>query len=195
MAKKVISVTPDTTVQQALNVLHENSIRHLPVVKGKKLVGFASEADIRQVLLLPGGNEIKIGEVMNKDPITIGPDENLEEAAKLINQNKAGGLAVVEDGKLVGIITVGDILAAFIEIMGVLQASSRVDVILGENPEAFEEISGIIKRKGGDIISVGMGNVPESDEEFYSFRLKKCSLEPIVSAIANKGFEVVSIIE
>jgi acetoin utilization protein AcuB len=195
MAKKVITVTPDATVLDALNILHESSIRHLPVVKGKKFEGFVSESDIRQVLLLPGGYEIKIGEVMNKTPITIGPDENLEEAAKLINQYKLGGLAVVDDGELVGIITVGDILAAFIEIMGVLQASSRVDIVLGENPDAFEEISRIIKKEGGDIISVGMGNVVESDEKYYSFRLKKCSLEPIVSVIVEKGYEVVSIIE
>ena len=132
---------------------------------------------------------------MNKEPVTIGPEENLEEAAKLIYHYKLGGLPVLEDGKLVGIITVGDILAAFIEIMGVLQASSRIDVILGENPEAFEDVSRIIKQMGGDIISVGMGNAEEKDGKFYFFRLKKCDVEQIAESIANNGYEVVSVIE
>ncbi len=195
MARKLITISPRANVLDALNLLHQNDIRHLLVVDGEEFVGFVSESDIRQVLLLPGGNEIKIEEVMNKDPITIGPEENLEEAAKLIYHYKLGGLPVLEDGKLVGIITVGDILAAFIQIMGVLQASSRIDVILGENPEAFEEVSRIIKQNGGDIISVGMGDAADRDKKFYFFRLKKCDVDQIAESIAAKGYEVVSVIE
>jgi len=95
----------------------------------------------------------------------------------------------------VGIITVGDILAAFIEIMGVLQASSRIDVVLGDNPKAFEKVSGIIKQQGGEIISVGMGNSHENSKKFYFFRLKKCDVDIIAKAVADNGYEVISIIE
>ena len=195
MARKLITINPRANVLDALNLLHQNNIRHLPVVAGDDFAGFVSEADLRQVLLLPGGNEIKIDEVMNKEPVTIGPEENLEEAAKLIYHYKLGALPVLENGRLVGLITVGDILAAFIEIMGVLQASSRIDVILGDDPEAFEDVSRIIKKNGGDIISVGMGDAPEKDKKFYFFRLKKCDVDRIAESIADKGYEVVSIIE
>ena len=65
MAQKVITVSPDANVLDVLNVLHQNSIRHLPVVEGAKFVGFLSESDIRQVLLLPGGKDMKIEEVMS----------------------------------------------------------------------------------------------------------------------------------
>ena len=195
MAQKLITINPGANVLDALNLLHQNSIRHLPVVDGDKFVGFVSEPDIRQVLLLPGGKEIGIEEVMNKEPVTISPEENLEEAAKLIYNYKLGGLPVLEDGKLVGLITTGDIMAAFIEIMGVLQASSRIDVILGDNPQAFEEVSRIIKQGGGDIISVGMGNATEDDKNFYFFRLKKCDVEKIAELIADNGYEVVSVID
>jgi len=195
MAQKLITITPDATVLDALNLLHKHSIRHLPVVSGESFTGFVSESDIRQVLLLPGGNDVKIDEIMNREPVTIGPEDNLEVAAKLIHDYKIGGLPVVEDQKLVGIITVEDIMAAFIEIMGVLQASSRIDVVLGETPEAFESVSRIIKQNGGDIISVGMGDTEGKNKKFYFFRLKKCDVDRIAESIAGRGYEVVSVIE
>ncbi|MCX8044835.1 MAG: CBS and ACT domain-containing protein [Desulfobacterota bacterium] len=194
MAHKLITIPPQAKVLDALNLLHQHSIRHLPVVDGETFVGFITEAEIRQVLLLPGGSDITVAEVMNKNPVTIGPEENLEEAARLIYHYKLSGIPVVDHGKLVGIITVGDILAAFIEIMGVLQASSRIDVVLGEQPEAFEKVSRIIKQKGGEIISVGMGNMPEKKKKFYFFRLKKCAVDPIAHALREHGYEVVSVI-
>ena len=195
MAQKVITVSPDANVLDVLNVLHQNSIRHLPVVEGEKFVGFLSESDIRQVLLLPGGKDMKIEEVMNREPITIGPEDNLEDAAKLIYHYKIGGLPVLDAGKLVGVITVGDILAAFIEIMGVLQTSSRIDVMLGEKPEAFEDLSRLIKAEGGEIISVGMGSLPEEDGDICFFRLKKCDVGRLVDVIKNNGYEVGDVIE
>ncbi|MEI6126150.1 MAG: CBS domain-containing protein [Pseudomonadota bacterium] len=194
MARKLITINQHAKVLDALNIMHQNSIFHLPVVDGDEFAGFIAESDVRQVLLLPGGNDIRIAEVMNKNPVTIGPEENMEEAAKLIYHYKISGLPVIEDGKLVGIITVGDILAEFIEIMGVLQASSRIDVILGEKPEAFEKISRIIKQKGGEIISVGMGDTPEKKRKFYFFRLRKCNVDPIAESLVNSGYEVVSVI-
>jgi acetoin utilization protein AcuB len=195
MAQKLITISPQANVLDALNLLHQHSIRHLPVVDGDEFAGFVSESDLRQVLLLPGGNEIKIEEVMNRDPVTITSDENLEEAAKLIYKHRLGGLPVVDNGKLVGLITVGDILAAFIELMGVLQASSRLDVMLGEDPQAFENVSRIIKQSGGDIISVGMGEVGEDKKKFYYFRLKKCNIDSIAESVEKSGYEVISAIE
>ena len=195
MVSKVITITSSATVNDALHLLHQNNIRHLPVVDRELFVGFVAETDLRQVLLLPGGNDIRIKDVMNKDPITIGPEENLEEAARRIYQHKIGGLPVLEDGRLVGIVTVGDILAAFIEIMGVLQASSRIDIQLGDDPEAFESVSRIIKKKGGDIISVGMGDVHGSDKKCYFFRLNKCDVDVIAESLRKSGFDVMSVIQ
>lgn len=195
MAQRLITVRPDANVLDALNLLHQNAIRHLPVLDNKKFVGFLSETDIRQVLLLPGGNDMRIEEVMNREPVTIGPEENLEDAARLIYRYKIGGLPVLDKGELVGLITVGDILAAFIEIMGVLQASSRIDVLLGESPEAFEDVSRLIKAEGGEIISMGMGSIPEEEGNICFFRLKKCDVNRLVTVIENNGYEVGAVIE
>jgi acetoin utilization protein AcuB len=194
MVSTVITITPSATVNDALHLLHHNNIRHLPVVDRELFVGFVSETDLRQVLLLPDGNDMRIRDVMNPSPVTIGPEENLEEAARRIYQHKIDGLPVLEDGRLVGIVTVVDILAAFIEIMGVLEASSRIDIQLGDNPEAFESVSRIIKKKGGDIISVGMGDVHGSDKKCYFFRLNKCDVDVIAESLRKGGYEVMSVI-
>lgn len=195
MISKVITITSSATVDDALQLLQQNDFRHLPVVDRGKFVGFVSESDLRQVLILPGGKDVRIKDVMKKDPVTIGPEENLEEAARRIYEHRVGGLPVLEEGKLVGIVTAGDILAAFIELMDLLQASSRIDVVLGEDPEAFESASRIIKGKGGDIISVGMSDDHEHEGKCYFFRLNKCDVEPIADALLQKGYDVVSVIQ
>ena len=65
----------------------------------------------------------------------------------------------------------------------------------GENPEAFEQVSRIIKQNGGDIISVGIAGAAEENKTFYFFRLKKCDIVRIADAIAEHDYEVVSVIE
>ncbi len=195
MSHKPITISPDKTVLDALDVMKKNSIRHLPVVDGKKFVGFVSEFDLREVRLLPMSEDIMVRDVMVKDPVTISPEESLEDAARLIFKHKIGGLPVLENGKLVGVLTSKDILAAFIEMMGVLEASSRIDVVLGKHPQAFEEISRLIKENGGNIISVGTTtHADESGKKVHFFRLEKCEMEPIVEAVKKRHYEIVSVL-
>ena len=122
----------------------------------------------------------------------MSPDTDIEDAAKLIYYHKIGGLPVVDDEEFVGIITVVDLLGVFIEIMGVMKSSSRIDVILGDEPEAFERVSALIRAEGGDIISVGMSGDRSNSERIHFFRLEKCDVEHISSVLQDAGYEVVS---
>ncbi len=194
MSQRLITISPDKTVLDALALMQKNSIRHLPVVDGKKFVGFVSEFDLREVRLLPMARDILVRDVMIKKPVTISPDETLEDAARLIFQHKIGGLPVLENGKVVGVITSKDILAAFLEMMGVLESSSRIDVVLGKKPHAFEEISRLIKENGGTIMSVGTTtHANQGGKKVHFFRLEKCNIEPIVAAIKERNYEIVSV--
>jgi acetoin utilization protein AcuB len=190
MIKKVVTISKNDLVLDALTMMKKYSIRHLPVVENKFLIGLITESDIRQVMIPPIIREMRLDQVMIKNPVTIGPDESLEEAARLIYRYKISGLPVVDKGKLVGILTTPDILAAFIQLMGVLETSSRLDIKLAARPKAFEEASGIIQQKGGQIISVGM--MGKSPKQTYLFRLKRCPLEPIIQALGKKGHQVIS---
>jgi len=195
MVRKLITIPPQTNILNALKVMRDNSIRHLPVVDGGNLVGFVTEGDLRQASLLSMVDKVSIEDVMIKDPVTIAPDASLEEAAKLIYSHKIGGLPVVKGKKLVGIITIVDVLQAFIQMMGILKSSSRLDLILGEKPRAFEEVSSIFQEHRAEIISVGMSNHKDRKKRIYYFRLEKCPLQPIIDSLKNKGYQVLSVTE
>ncbi len=190
MIKKVVTISKNGHIVEALALMKKYSIRHLPVVENKILMGLITESDLRQVMMPSLMEEMRLDQVMIKNPVTIGPEESLEEAARLIYRYKIGGLPVVDKGKLVGILTTPDILTAFIQLMGVLEASSRLDIELAARPKAFEEASGIIQQKGGQIISVGM--MGKGSKKTYLFRLKRCPLEPIIQALGKKGHKVIS---
>ncbi len=190
MIKKVVTISKNGLIPDALTLMKKYSIRHLPVVEDKMLIGLITASDLRQVTFPSLMTEMRLDQLMIKNPITIGPDESLEEAARLIYRYKIGGLPVVDKGKLVGILTTADILTAFIQLMGVLENSSRLDIQLASRPKAFEEASGIIQQKGGQIISVGM--MGKGPKKTYLFRLKRCPLEPIIQALGKKGHQVIS---
>lgn len=190
MVKKVVSIPRNCHIVEALSLMKKYSIRHLPVVDNGLLMGLISESDLRQVMIPSLMEDLRVDQLMIKNPVTISPEESLEEAARLIYRYKIGGLPVVEKGKLVGILTTPDILAAFIQLMGVLEASSRLDIQLAARPKAFEEASGIIQKKGGEIISVGM--MGKGPKKTYLFRLKRCPIEPIIQALEKVGHKVIS---
>lgn len=193
MTSDVVSVSEQTSIQEALTLMKHHSIRHLPVVDEQdNLSGWITDADLRGVLIASMLEELTLKDVMVRNPFMASPEMSLEEAARLIVRKRIGGLPVVKDRKLVGVITVVDILSAFINIMGMLDHSSRLDVrAAGHNPP-LDEITRLIRQHHAEIISIcqliGMGEQPP----MYSIRLKKCDLEPILADFQDKGIEIVS---
>ena len=193
MVKEPIVVTLDHKVQDCVDLMREHSIRHLPVVENQRLIGLVTESDLREIFLASLVEDLTIEGVMITEPLTVTPDTEIEDAAKLIYYHKIGGLPVVDDyGQVVGIITVADLVEAFIELMGLLKSSSRIDVILGDDPEAFERVSGLIRSKGGEVISVGISGKDLGAKRTYFFRLEKCDVKVIARALQEAGFKVTS---
>ncbi|MBN1833974.1 MAG: CBS domain-containing protein [Deltaproteobacteria bacterium] len=192
MTRNPVTVSKDTDVRGCMDLMTEHSIRHLPVLEGQKLVGFVTESDLREVSSASSVEGTSIEDFMVIDPITVSPDTDIEDAAKLIYYHKIGGLPVVDHEEFVGIITVVDLLGVFIELMGVMKSSSRIDVILGDEPEAFERVSALIRGEGGEIISVGMSGDRSKTERVHFFRLEKCDVERINKRLQDAGYEVVS---
>lgn len=195
MAKKLVTTKKDATVADAINLMKKHSIRHLPVVEEGELLGWVTERDIREAYLASLIEQVSMGDIMIKDPIIISPEANLEEAAELLYRHGIGGLPVVDNGKLVGVITVADIMAAFIEVMGILKESSRIDVILKGKPHAFENVSKIIRDHGSEIISVGMSAHEDRSKRVYYLRLTKCDVHSLAKEIEAGGYKVVSMTE
>ena len=191
MIEDPITVSDRTSIQEAIHLMKENSIRHLPVVDpSNKLLGWATLADMKQALLPAVVTGMSLADIMIRNPITIHPDADVETAAQIIYERKVGGLPVVEgEDKVVGVITVTDILGAFIKIMGILTSASRLDVNVGDEQEAFEKVTRVIHSQGGDILSMGIS--PHTDDgKIYYLRLKEGPIEAIVKALQDKGYRV-----
>lgn len=193
MNRNPITVTPDTPVGKALKIMQQHNIRHLPVMENDFMVGWVSARTLREVLLASLLETITVGDVMVEAPISVSPETTVEEAARLVHEHKIGGMPVLDGEKLVGVITVHDLLSAFISMLGLLRTSSRVDLRLDPRPETVEEVSRLIQAKGGRIINIAFGPTREG-KRCYFFRLEKCPLEPIIAALREKGYEVVDFI-
>jgi len=189
-----ITITADASIEKAIEIMKVNSIRHLPVVStGNKLRGFVTLADLKQGLIPSMLADVSLADLMIKDPIVVDPEDDIEIAARIIYNHKIGGMPVVKRNKLVGIITESDILRAFIDMMGLLTASSRIDVIIQDQPGLFRKALQIITESGGEIINVGLPGRQAGERIFY-FRLSPCDTEMIKSALETEGFEVVAAI-
>jgi len=191
MVSDPVAVGPQTDVREALRLMRQHSIRHLPVVEGTELIGLITASDLRELTLPSMVGDISLREVMIADPVTVSPDTHIDEAARLIYEHKIGGLPVVAGRRLMGIITVSDILKAFIDMMGVLVASSRIDVMLAQKPGAFEEVSRVLTAEGAEIMSVGIHERPGGGRVYF-FRLAKCDVDPIVRSLEQRGHTVVA---
>ena len=97
MVKDPIVVTLDQRVQDCVELMREHSIRHLPVVENQRLIGLVTESDLREVFLATLVEDLTIQGVMITEPLTVTPDTEIEDAAKLIYYRKIGGLPVVDD--------------------------------------------------------------------------------------------------
>jgi acetoin utilization protein AcuB len=193
MSAKIVTISPNRQVGQALKLMQKHQIRHLPVMEKNRMVGWITSRDLREILLASMLEEIKVGDVMVQAPLSVTPDTEVEEAARLIHEHKIGGMPVVEGDRLVGVITMQDLIAAFIAMLGLLKSSSRLDLLLENQPEALDAATRLIKAAGGKVINVALGPT-RGDKRPYFFRLEKADLEPIVDTLEKQGYEVLDAI-
>jgi acetoin utilization protein AcuB len=201
MKKDLITITKDERMTTARKILKEKNIRHLPVVDGKKLIGLVTNMDIRKAEASPATSleirelhylldKLTVGEIMTRNVITISPDISVEEAATLLHDNKIGCLPVVEDGNLVGMLTENDVMQTLIEVMGMKEKGSRLEVVMEDKPGALADVTRIIKEHNVNIISVVTDVADEPGKRVVVFKLKTFYFEPIKKALETGGFPV-----
>ncbi|BAJ65008.1 CBS and ACT domain-containing protein [Anaerolinea thermophila] len=202
MSHPVLTITPDVPVQEALARMRQDKVRRYPVVDKKgKLIGIVTDSDLMNAspseattlsvweinYLL---SRITVERVMTREPITVTEDTTVEEAARIMADNKIGGLPVLRDNRLVGIITETDLFKIFLEMLGARTAGVRVTVEVPDTPGKLHEITGAIYQLGGNIS--GMGAVLGETSETRTMTLKvtgvslealKTALQPLVEKI------------
>lgn len=195
MVSNPITISAHASISEAIELMKINSIRHLPVVSEENLLeGFLTLADLKQGLIPSMLGDLNLRDLMITEPITVRPDDDVEIAAQLIYKHKIGGMPVVDNGQLVGIITATDILRTFIDMMGILTSTSRIDVVVGDKPGGLKEALQIINDKGADIINVGM-TANQTGQRAYYFRLAACKTANIKKALEKQGFEVLAALD
>jgi CBS domain-containing protein len=128
MSINPVTLSPEDTLREARRLIKEHGLRRFPVVEDGKLVGIVTDRDVRQADMSSAVvqerryvdyilDRIQVRGIMTPDPITVTPDTPIVEAARLILENKIGGLPVVEGGKLVGIITETDLIRTLVEML------------------------------------------------------------------------------
>ena len=202
MTPRPITVTEDIGVDKALRLMHDESIRRLPVVdKHGKLVGIVSELDLLKVSPSPATtlsiyeipyllSKIKMHDLMTKEVITVTEDTTLEEAARIMADNKIGGLPVVRDDKLVGIITETDLFKTFLELFGAREESVRLSMLVPKKKGTLAKIASKVAEMGGNFVALGtiMGEDPTNCQ--LTIKVTDLSKEALVSAMENLGLEI-----
>ncbi len=165
MTRNPITVTPDTTVPEAQAIMKREKIRRLPVLdQNNHLVGIVTELDL--IHASPSSatsldiyemhyllSKLKIEKIMTKKVITATEDMPIEEAARIMVDNKISALPVMRGNVLVGIITETDLFKLFIELFGARHKGIRLTLLLPEKKGELAKVSDAISKAGGNIVS------------------------------------------
>ena len=114
---KVYSISPDATVYEALNRMADKNVGALLVLELEQIVGLISERDYARKTILKGrfSKETAVKEIMTTNVITVGPGEDLEKCMELFTDKHVRHLPVIEDEKIIGIISIGDVVKGVID--------------------------------------------------------------------------------
>jgi acetoin utilization protein AcuB len=168
MTKNPITVKPDLPIAEAMEWMRREKVRHFPVVNKKgKLVGIVARDDLMYASPSPVTSlsmweitylmsRVTVDEAMTKEVITISDDAPVEEAARVMFDNKIGSLPVMRDGALVGIITESDLFKAFLELFGGHQKGVRLTVLAPYYKGSLADISTKITEAGGLILALNV---------------------------------------
>jgi acetoin utilization protein AcuB len=187
MTPDVITVDPDCSLVEAADILKEKRIRRLCVVKGKKLVGIVTDADLKEASPSDATTlsihemayllaKVKIKDIMTKNPITIDVDKAIDEAAVVMLKNKLSSLPVMDKKNLVGIITESDIFKALVALTGVHQKGVHFGFELEDKSGTIKDVGDIIRSHGGRMVSI-LTSYEDAREGFRNVYIRVKGLE------------------
>jgi acetoin utilization protein AcuB len=200
----VVTVSPDMPINDAYNLMKREHIRRMPVVKDGNLVGIVADKDILNASPSPVTSlsvwemnylisKVLVNDVMTTQVMTITEDIPIEEAARVMSDNKIGGLPVVRGAQVVGIITETDLFKIFLELMGARESGVRATVLLTEKPGELARLTKAIADLGGNFIAFGTFVGQNPGNRMITFKvvgLTEEQVSQIVQPIAEKIIDI-----
>jgi acetoin utilization protein AcuB len=198
MKQKVLTLGPEASAFEALRLCRERRIRHIPVVKDERLVGIISDRDLRDASPPLGDpdrvstmKEIRLEDVMTREVITTHPEDTIVHAAREMYERKIESLPVVDEEKLLGIVTSSEVMRALIAVIGVHEPGHSRIAVQTLKPGDLAEVSDIIQGRGVDIFSVlsSPGKVT-SHERTLVFQVATRDPSSVIQGLQEAGYEV-----
>ena len=207
MTKNPVTITPDASVVEASDLMKKEKVHRLPVLdKDKNLVGVISEQDILFATPSPASSlsihemayllsKLTVKKIMSKNPVTISKDTPVEEAARLMVDQDLSCLPVVENGKLVGIVSKSDMFKILLELFGARHFGVRVSFLVDDKPGTIAAVSRVISDAGFDIISFGTYMGTEPRNAICTIKVQGCTKEKLTSLLSPLVKEILDIRE
>jgi acetoin utilization protein AcuB len=201
MSHPVITVRADVPIMDAYELMQNEKIHQLPVVDQKGgLVGMLSEREILHASPSQATSlsvwelnylmsKVTVDEIMTSDVVTVDVDTPIEEAARILAENRVGGLPVMREGKLAGIVTETDLFKVFLELFGAHEPGIRMTVLVPNQPGELSKLTSAIFKAGGNILALGTSRGEDTSTEEVTFKvegLKQSDLKETVKPHVEK---------
>lgn len=205
MSRRPVIVEPNMTVPDALQLMRTRGVRRLPVLdEHRRLVGIVSEKDLLYASPSPSTplsmadlnyqlSRITVADVMTKGVVTVTEYAPLEEAACLMADRKIGGLPVVRDGRLVGIITETDLFKVFLELLGAREKGVRITMLIPEQRGTLASITTEIAALGGNIVALGTFHGEHPTNRTLVIKVADAEREKLSKLMTALGMEIIDI--
>jgi len=205
MTRDPIVIRDDTPIDEAMKIMRDNKVRRLPVLNKKgALAGIVSEKDLLYASPSPATSlsiyelhylmsKITVRDVMITAVITVAEDTPLEEAARIMADNKIGGLPVMSNGELVGIITETDLFKIFLELLGAREMGVRLAMLVPDEKGVLAKISGKIAELGGNIVSLGTFLGEDPTNALLTIKVQDVEEKDLVKAMEPLAMKVVDV--
>lgn len=207
MSQPVITIHPDVPIQEALALMTKEGFRRLPIVdKQGKLIGIVTNLDLLHASPSDATSlsvwelnylisKVTVKEIMTKDVITTSKDTPIEEAARIMADYKIGGLPVIEDREVVGIITETDLFKIFLELLGAREAGIRVTALVPDAPGMLATLTVAIRNLGGDIVSLSEALGESSENRLVTVKVTGVDLDDLQKALEPEVEKLIDIRE
>ncbi len=194
MNSNIVTISPNTKLNDAYSLMQGKKIRHLPVLENNKLVGVVTDRDLRlatsQLSKLPFDPETIVAKVMTSPVNTAHPLDPIEIATQVMRELKIGCMPVVENSTLIGMVTTSDLLDALLLLTGVHQPSGRIDILLPNRSGELARLTALLAEHKVNIHSIL--TYPDKEGKIkLVLRISTMEIKFIAQEICNSGFEVV----
>jgi acetoin utilization protein AcuB len=201
MSQPIISISPETPIHDALELFRKEHIRRAPVVKDGRLIGIVSQTDLLNASPSPVSSlsiwemnyllsKVTIKQVMTPKVLTVTEDTPIEEAARIMADNKIGGLPVMRGSRVVGIITETDLFKIFLELMGAREKGVRVTALIDNAPGTLAKITRAVADAGGNFIAFGQFTGEDPGSRLLTFKVAGLKRDQVKKAIWGVAKEV-----